>query len=85
MEDFQKVHHRGGVNFQMHLPSMGFLVRFITEGVNVLFRSAKTVYLLGIHTTLVFNLNLPHGVGGIQMVFPNKVSFVQVSNVKNHA
>ena len=45
-----------------------FYIKFITEGVNILFRSAKQAYLLRIHTPCdrCF-LNLPHGVCGIQL------------------
>ena len=51
-------------------------MRFITEGVNILFKSAKQAYLLGIHTPSVLRrfFNLPHGVCGIQMELPNVVS-----------
>ena len=40
----------GSINLQMHLPLYDFQIGFITEGVNILFRSAKWAYLLWIHT-----------------------------------
>ena len=41
-----------------------FLIRFITEGVNVLFRSAKWAYLLGIHTP-PWEMFLKSSTGGV--------------------
>ena len=41
VEDFGKVHHRGRINFHMHLSLGDFLIRFITGGVNILFKSAE--------------------------------------------
>ena len=50
VKDFGKVYLIGSVNFQIHLLYEWFLDRVISEGVNILFRSAKWAYLLGILT-----------------------------------
>ena len=41
VEVFGKVYYMGSVSFHVHLASVRFCISFITEGVSIIFRSAK--------------------------------------------
>ena len=72
-EDSGEVYHKS-VNFHMHTPSVWFFRQIYHRGDDILFRSAKWAYLLGIHTPPMFRcfLNLPQGVCVIRMELPNR-------------
>ena len=59
VEDIGKVYTTvGGVWIVKYIYLLcDFQIRFNTEGVNILFRSAKWAYLLGIHTPLVLDVS----------------------------
>ena len=60
MEDFEKMHHKRECEFS-DAPTFCVIFKLgLSEGVNILPRSAKWAYLLGIHTPCGIQMELPN-------------------------
>ena len=72
VEDFGKVHHRGSVNFQMHLTSVWFLDYVYHRGSKYFIQKCQmSFFTWNSHSPCIrCFLNLPQGVCGLLMELP---------------